>query len=99
MKIITKAEAFALIDDDALELPVRTINDAGKREVAAFVARHATNPAQHNLDAWFAAAEQEAGNTALGGSIILEMPGRMTSSRHPETLNLDAACFDWSINV
>lgn len=97
IKILSEIEARAMFDNDAPELPIRTLNEAGKQEVTEFVRANSRTPDQHNLDAWFAQAEDEAGNTPWGGAIILEMPSRMTRSGNPATLNIEYANFDWSI--
>lgn len=97
-RTLTEAEALAIFADEEAGLyPRRTINEAGKAEMAAFVAANAVDADRHNLDAWYSEAEKCANDATIDESIIVEMPGRMTAGCNPATVRLGAECFDWSI--
>lgn len=98
-RTLSQAEALKIItNEDAENLPFRIINEAGQTAVAQFVNSQASDPARHNLGAWYSDAEQAANDAIPGETIIIEMPGRSTVSGNPETLRMDDEHFDWLIN-
>lgn len=98
-RTITATEARAIMANDEVDnLPSRIINEAGRAAVADFINSAAAEPERHNLEAWFADAEQAANDAGEGEAIIIEMRGLHTASHNPRTLTLEDECFDWIIN-
>lgn len=92
-KIITHAEAIALIEQDAEVLPTRILNALGEAAVRKFVEENVSGV--QNMTAWYVEAEDEAGNAEEGASIIIEASRFQTISGNPETLTLKPNHFDW----
>lgn len=98
-RTISNAEAFEIFaNEDAETLPLRVINEAGRSAVAQFINVAAFDAAGHNLNAWYADADQAANDACPGEMVTIEMRGMYTVSGHPETLRLDDGHFDWIIN-
>ena len=99
IRSISFAEARAILSNEEAEnLPYRTINDAGRSAVAQFVNSEAAEPERHSLDAWCSEAEQAANDASEGADFSIEMSQHKTASRTPRVLWLGDAHFDWIIN-
>ncbi len=66
----------------------RTINNTGRAEIAAFLAKYHKRPAEQRINAWVDAAEA---NMANNGSEIatIEIPAFDAVSGHVESLTLE----------
>ena len=92
-KIITHAEAIALIEQNADVPPTRILNAAGEAAVRKFVEENVSGV--QDMTAWYVEAEDDAADAEEGDSIILEAGRFETVSGNPETLTLKPEHFDW----
>lgn len=93
-KTFTLEEAIALKKDG--ELPIARLNQAGVDYLTAQISKLAKRP--HNIPAYFADAEINAGDMLQGYDADIEIRAMFTVSGRPEVISLDKSHFDWRVS-
>lgn len=89
------ADAMILLAiPDADRYPYRVINDHGADRIVEWLAALGWPTYKDAVSSWMADAEGQPVDEVA----VLEIPARATKSGRPETLYLDADCFDWRID-
>lgn len=74
--------------------PYRAVNQYGADRIAEWLDGLGWPSGVSSVSAWMADAEAQPSDEVA----VLEIPARASKSGRPETLDLDADCFDWRLD-